>query len=122
MDKWQALNSFFNSFGVMAFEVGTVPDEYKDTYPRITYESRIGSVGETVQIDASIWDLSSSWGNVDRIANAIEQRILSMECPQITGGRYYVYKGTPYAQRMNDPENDNIRRTVLHINFEFLTL
>ena len=120
MDKWQALNSFFNSFGVAAYEVGSVPD--KASFPRITYESRIGSLGDTIQIDASIWDLSNGWAKVDRIANDIERTINGMGCPQIDGGRYRVYKGTPYAQRMSEPDNDNIRRTVLHINFEFLTV
>ena len=119
MDKWQALNSFFNSFGVKAYEASTVPENAE--FPRITYESGIASIDEPVQIDASVWDLSKSWGTVDGIVNNIESVVDSYPCPQIEGGRYRVYKGTPYAQRMSDPNNDDIRRTVLHINFEFLT-
>lgn len=119
MDKWQALYSFFNSFGVQAYEVSTLPENA--TFPRITYSSAIGSIDDVIQIDASVWDLSNSWANVDEIVKAIESKIQNIGCPQIEGGRYRVYKGTPYAQRMTDPENDNIRRTVLHINFEFLT-
>ena len=119
MDKWQALNSFFNSFGCKAYEVGTVPNNA--TFPRITYESRISSIDEPVQIDASVWDLGSSWARNDGIVQAIERFINESGCPVIEGGRYHVYKGTPFAQRMSDPDNDNIRRTVLHINFEFLT-
>lgn len=118
MDKWQALNSFFDSFGVNAYDEN-VPDREK--FPRITYQSSIGSIGNAVQIDASVWDLSTSWETVDNIVNAIDNHIKNMGCPQIDGGRYMVSKGTPFAQRMADPENTEIKRTVLHINFEFLT-
>ena len=117
MDKWQALSDFFNGFAT-AYEVGTVPDNAE--FPYITYESRIGSLGDDIQIDASIWDRNTSWATVDGMADRIEKAINIMGCPRIDGGRYRVYKGTPYAQRMSDP-NDTIRRTVLHINFEFMT-
>lgn len=120
MDKWQALNNFFNSFGVTAYEESTVPDNA--TFPRITYESRTGALDDVIQIDCSVWDLSNSWGTVDRVVNTIESVVNSYACPQIEGGRYRVFKGTPFAQRMKDPENDNIRRTVIHLNFEFMTI
>ena len=119
MDKWQALSDFFNGFGVSAYEVGCVPDTA--VFPRITYESRTASIDEPIQIDASVWDYNeSSFANVDRIVDSIEKAINIMDCPRIDGGRCRVYKGTPFAQRMSD-ENPNIRRTILHINFEFLT-
>lgn len=118
MDKWQALNSFFNSFGVNAYDE-LVPD--REVFPRITYQSSVGALDDVLQIDASVWDKSTSWATVDNIVNAIDDHLKNMGCPEIDGGRYRAYRGTPFAQRMADPENDDIRRTVLHINFEFMT-
>lgn len=118
MDKWQALHRFWNSFNIPAYEVSSVPDDAG--YPRITYSAAIGSIDNDVQIDASVWDKSTSWGTVDGIVNQIESGITAMDCPVIEGGRYRVYKGTPFAQRLGDTDNE-IRRTVLHVNFEFLT-
>jgi hypothetical protein len=122
MDKWQALYSFFSSFDVPAYDKNVPNNENNnEEFPRITYQSIIDSIGNTVQIDASVWDLNTSWTRVDNIVNAIDAHIKNMGCPQIDGGRYMVSKGRPFAQRMDDPENTEIKRTVLHINFEFLT-
>ena len=118
MDKWQALDSFFNGFGVEAYDDNSVPDDI--SYPYITYTSYIDSIGNDVQIDASIWDLNTSWERVDTLVNTIGERLLKMSCPAIDGGRYRAYKGRPFAQRLGDAEKD-IKRTVLHVNFEFMT-
>lgn len=118
MDKWQALNSFFNSFGVPAYDEVT-PDTEK--YPRITYQSVVGALGDEIQVDASVWDKDTSWETVDGIVDSIDRYLQAMGCPQIDGGRYRAYRGKPFAQRASVPESDEIRCTRLHINFEFMT-
>jgi hypothetical protein len=37
------------------------------------------------------------------------------------GGRLYIAKGNPFAQRMADPNDDMIRRMYLNIQAEFLS-
>lgn len=119
MDKWQAIHSFFEYSDIPVYEENSVPSDA--TYPRITYEARTGSIDDVVTISASVWDKNTSWESVDLIVNALENRIDTYGCPIIDGGRYRVYKGSPFAQRMGEPDNDLIRRCMLQINFEFMT-
>lgn len=120
MDKWQAQYDFWSSFGVDAYEEHSVPD--KAPFPRITYEAATGTFEIPVSITASIWTRTTSWVQADTLADAIERYIKSMGCPEINGGRYRVYIGnTKFAQRMDDPEDDQIKRILLNVTFEFMT-
>lgn len=123
MDKWQAQHDFWNSFGVPAYEEHSVPDDKKDKFPRITYESATSVFETIVPITASVWTRSTSWARADEIADAIEQHIKSMGCPEINGGRYRVFIGdTTFAQSMDDPNDDQIKRKLIQVNFEFMTI
>jgi hypothetical protein len=122
MDKWQAQNSFWNSFGIPAWEEHSVPDNQKNVYPRITYEAATATFETLVPITASIWDKSTSWATADTLANTIESYIKSMGCPEVEGGRYRVFIGdTTFAQKMDDPADDQIKRILLNVTFEFMT-
>ena len=122
MDKWQAQHDFWSSFGVPAYEEHSVPDDKKNEFPRITYESATSVFETIVPITASIWTRSTSWARADEITNAIEQHIKSMGCPVINGGRYRVFIGdTTFAQSMDDPNDDQIKRKLIQVNFEFMT-
>lgn len=123
MDKWQAQHNFWSSFGVSAYEEHSVPDDKKKTdFPRITYEAATSTFENLVSITASIWTRTTSWTQADTLADQIEQYIKAMGCPEIDGGRYRVFIGdTTFAQRMDDPEDDQIKRIVLNVNFEFMT-
>lgn len=123
MDKWQAQHDFWSSFGVDAFEEHSVPDDKKNVYPRITYEAATSTFEDLVAITASIWNRSTSWTKLDEIADQIERYIKSMGCPEINGGRYRVFIGnTTFAQKMNDPEDDQIKRILINVTFEFMTI
>ncbi len=122
MDKWQAQHEFWNSFNVPAYEEHSVPDDQRNTFPRITYESAMSTFEDLVSITASIWTRSTSWEQADTLANTIEAFIKGMGCPEIQGGRYRVFIGnTTFAQKMDDPEDDQIKRIVLNVTFEFMT-
>ena len=121
MDKWQAQHSFWNSFGVTAYEEHSVPDDA--TFPRITYEAATGPFESLIPITASVWTRSTSWKDADTLAEAIEYYIKHMGCPEIKHGRYRVYIGdTTFAQKMDDPEDDQIKRIILNVTFEFMTV
>lgn len=123
MDKWQAQHDFWSSFGVPAYEEHSVPDSERNTFPRITYESATGPFESLVSITASIWTRSTSWTTADVLANQIEQYIKHMGCPEIEGGRYRVYIGdTTFAQKLDDPDDDQIKRILLNVTFEFMSI
>lgn len=122
MDKWQAQTSFWESFNVPAYEEHSVPDTEKDKFPRITYEAATGVFESLIPITASIWDRSTSWATVDSISNSIESYVKNMGCPEIDNGRYRVYIDTSnFARKMDDPEDDQIKRIVINVTFEFMT-
>lgn len=120
MDKWQAQHEFWSSFGVPAYEEHSVPDGAP--FPRITYESATSVFESLVSITASIWVRSTSWKDADALADAIEEHIKRMGCPEINKGRYRVYIGdTTFAQKMDDPNDDQIKRIIINVTFEFMT-
>ncbi len=122
MDKWQAQHDFWSSFKVSAYEEHSVPDDKRNEYPRITYEAATSVFESLVSITASIWTRSTSWKTADELANTIERYIKTMGCPEIDGGRYRVYIGdTTFAQKMDDPNDDQIKRIILNVTFEFMT-
>jgi hypothetical protein len=122
MDRWEAQYQFWNSFGVTAYEQNSVPDIKYLSYPYITYEAMAGGFDDTLSVTASIWDESTSWQRADELTDTIERAIALMLPVRYDGGMYRVWKGTPFAQNMGDPDNDKIRRKVLNVNFEFMDM
>lgn len=118
MNKEQALHQFFNSFGVPAYDEGTVPDNAPDT--RITYSVAIDNYDAICPLNVSIWDRSESWGKVTELSHSIAQRLNEMGRIRIDDGLVYLTRGTPFAQRMTDSDK-SIRRIVININAQFLT-
>lgn len=121
MDKSQALYAFWASFGLMTYDESTVPDNA--SLPYITYETRIGSFGDTPkQLNASLWYRSSSWAGADAMMQVIYRRIgLGGVVLPCDGGAIWLKRGETFAQRMGDSSDDMIRRYVLQVEIEFLT-
>lgn len=132
MNKQQAYNSFWNSFGVLAFEENSVPTEdvietmikagvAPSRWPMITYQVLIDDIGEPIYPTASIYDKNTSWEKADTLANAISASIQTMGTIKLDSGRMFITKGSPFAQHMGDEADKNIRRIVLNLGIEFLT-
>ena len=118
MDKLQALNQFWNSFGIPAYDQYSVPDDAK--MPYITYETVYDDFDHPVSVTASVWYRDVSWAAVTLKVDEIEERISRGGCTvPYDDGAFWVIKGTPWAQRMDDPADDMIRRIVLNIMIEF---
>lgn len=131
-NKEQALNEFWSSFGVLAFEENTVPDDATieelikaevapSKYPYITYQVITGDLNGPVFPTASIWDRSFSWERADLLANKISKSIQTMNTIKLENGRVFIAKGSPFAQHMSEEGDASIRRVVLNIQAEFLT-
>ena len=121
MDKAQAIHSLWSSFGLPAYDEQTVPQDAK--MPYITYRVASDSIGNVVNLNASIWYRSTSWAEVTAKLREIERAIGAhgYYIKQIDEGYVWFTKGTPFAQRMSDPEDDMIRRIYLNVQAEFLT-
>lgn len=120
MDKYQALNDFWNSFALPAYDDYSVPDDPE--YPFISYSVLTDSLDKPVFLNASLWYRTYSWEGISMKAEEISRRITEMNAIPLDNRQYlYLTKGTPFAQRMNDPSDDAIRRVYLNIEAEFLT-
>lgn len=120
MDKSQAIDAFWNGFGIPAYDENTVPEDA--SFPRITYNVETDSFDNPVGMNASLWYRSTAWKEISQKADEIGESIVKMFPPTILidGGRLYITKGSPFAQRMTDPD-DSIRRIYLSIEAEYLT-
>ena len=121
MDKAQALNQFWNSFGLPAFDEGTVAPTAP--MPRITYNVSTDNIDNVVNLSASLWYRSTSWKDITVKAKEIEKRLAEHggEVIKLDNGYMYIYPGTPFTQRMTDPDS-SIRRIYINVQVEFLTV
>ena len=122
MDKFQALQSFWSSFGIPAYDENTVPSgEDKPVYPYITYDAAVTNFGGHVALSGSIWYYGTSWAQVTTKMTEIQSAIgRGGSFIQIDGGALWIKQGSPFAQRVSDP-NDMVRRILINIEAEFLT-
>lgn len=121
MNKETALHSFWNSFGVPAYDETTVPDKKDRTYPYITYNMATDSLGNVVSLHASLWFQSNSWVGITNLKDAIAERITgeNFATVKFDDGYIYIVGGTPFAQRVDD-EDDTIKRIYINAQAEFL--
>lgn len=120
MNKEQAIQSFWESFGLPAYDEQTVPSDV--TLPYITYSVATASLNEVVAMTASIWYKSTSWKNItdkkDEIARAIGH---GGKVVKLDSGYMWINRNAPFAQRVSDETDDTIRRYYLQLLVEFLT-
>lgn len=132
MNKQQAYNSFWNGFGVLAFEENSVPTDdiieemiksgiATSKYPYITYQVLIDDIGNSVFPTASIYDRSTSWERADLLSNMISAYIENMNTIRLDNGRMFITKGRPFAQHQLEDADNNIRRIILNLGIEFFT-
>lgn len=127
MNKMQALDAFWSSFGWDALEENVFYDKrsrgVEIDFPLITYSVSLDNIGNPVDMNASLWDRHSSWKTVFEKSEEIAEAITKMYPPAIKldKGRLYIYKGRPFGQMMGDPDDEYIRRLYLNITAEYLT-
>lgn len=123
MDKQQALYSFWNGFGLQAYEQNNVPDDA--LMPYITYsESITDIIGREVSLTASLWYFSPNHSRAEIIGktNAIAEAIgLGGKTISFDDGMMWVKKGVPFAQPMDEPSDARVKRMVLNLSAEFIS-
>lgn len=122
MDKSQAIHTFWSQFGLPAYDENTVPDEAE--MPYITYDVGVGSLGDFINLNGSLWYRSTSWREISQKADEIEKTvknngyyILDIE----NRGHLFITAGFPFYQRMSEPADDMVRRIYFNLNAEFLS-
>lgn len=119
MDKAQAYNAFWNSFDMPAYDNASVPDGAQ--FPRISYEFATDNLEHTLLLSADLWYRESSWKNATQKVESIGRYIDNMSPIKCDNGYIYITRGNPFAQRMEDPDDNKIRRYYINVNVSFLT-
>lgn len=121
MDKAQAIQNFWSSFGLTAYDENTVPDDAQ--MPYITYNVPIGSLGDMVVLNARLWYHSTSWREITRKADDIARYIgeNGHAVLPVDNGYLWLVQGSPFSQRMADDTDAMIRSIYLNVTGEFLT-
>ena len=123
MDKSQAVFNFWNTFDLPVYDEQTVPTgSEKLPMPYLTYSTVLDSEGNVVQLNASLWYQSTSWAAISKKAEEISKRITAGGTViKIDGGYVWLCRGTPFAQRMADTSDPDIRRIYINVQAEYLT-
>jgi len=119
MDKLQALHAFWSSFNLKAYDETSVPDDA--VLPYITYEVSSDDFGNKISLSASLWYRSSSWSDITKKEQEISAYITrGGRLVPYDDGAMWISKGTPWAQRLGEDSDDQIRRIILNVEIEFL--
>ena len=121
LNKFTAQKVYWSSFGFPAYQELTVPEDKRDQYPYITYQTASGSLGGVVNVSASIYYKGTSWAkameDVLEMERTIDRQIF------IDGGIMKVRKPVSnFAQPMNEAGDKNVRRILLTVEIEFLSM
>lgn len=123
MNRSQAYNEFWNSFGWVAYDEYTIPDEKDLPKQYIVYNFASDSLDADIALHVTLWERdTSSWKQVALKADEISEAIYRMEKPiEIDTGYMWIKKGNPFAARVDDDTDDNVKGYYLNITVEFLT-
>lgn len=117
MTAEQAIHAFWSSFGLVAYDENSVPDEA--TLPYITYSLSYDSFDNEVMMNASIWYRSLSWQSVTNKYHEISDYIGDGGVQLKTdNGSVWMKRGSPFANRLGD-DDKNIKRALINISAEF---
>lgn len=116
--KAEAIHTFWNGFGLLAYEENTVPEDAE--LPYITYQLVTDSFENEVPISGSLWYRSESWAEINAKTNEIAEELYNGVLIECDTGIIWLKRGVPFAQNMSDTD-DTIRRKYLNLIAEYLT-
>lgn len=125
MTKESALYNFWNDFGIPAYEENAVfVLEKAPEFPYITYEVQTDSFdGGTLSLSASLWYRSTSWTDINAKKRKISERLgrngVIISCDN---GGIWITRGSPFAQNMGDDTDDMIKRVLINVSAQFITV
>lgn len=118
MDAEQAIQAFWSSFGLSAYDENSVPDGA--SLPYITYSLSYDSFDNNVTMAASIWYRSSSWATPTYKAQEVVETIKAGGVILKTDrGGIWIKPGNPIYQRINN-DDTSIKRIYINITAEYI--
>ncbi len=124
MDKVQAFNTFWASFGLPAYDENTVPDgEHAPKFPYLTYSVSVSEFDSQVPINVSLWYRSNTWKDAENKMRELEKAISARGGARVsfTNGVIWFTRGSPFYQHMNDDSDELIKRIYVNVTAEFFT-
>lgn len=121
MTKAAAMQAFWESFGLPAYEENSVPRDA--AFPRITYQFISDSFGHPVFFSASLWYRGTSNVAINAKAEEISSSIGRGGVRKLCdGGMIWIQKGNPFAQfAAGDPDDKTIKRKLLNLTAVYIT-
>ena len=119
MDKAQAIHEFWSGFGLTAYDENSVPDDA--VMPYVTYSVVTDSLEYVALLTGSLWYRTTSWEEISQKADEISASLKDGKIIKLDVGYVYLFRGTPFAQRMGDESDDMIKRIYFNVNAEYLT-
>lgn len=118
MDRAQAIHSFWNSFGLKAYDENTVPDNAK--LPYITYEVAVSSFddGDTPLAEDEYVDYGEQkiYKYIDNVLTPIDPPVALPALPTINGTTVYDTDLSPKPEKM---EAEADARWLPHVPKEY---
>lgn len=124
MTKAAAYQNFWAQFSVPAYEENSVPSgDVAAGFPRLTYEFGDDAFSDYgVSLTVSLWYRDSSWVSANakaaEISTAIGRGGVQFPCD---GGNCWITRGSPWAMRMGDENDDMIKRIVFNVTARWNT-
>ena len=123
MDNYQALQSFWDSFGLDAYDEQSVfTEKQMPSFPHITYESASGGYMNSTVLFANIWDKSDAWAFIKQKAETIRKAI-GYGGKRIATDSGYLWIKLPENSEFSQPLDsgeDTVKRMRLSIEVDFL--
>ena len=121
----QAIHNFWSSFGLIAYDENSVPDNA--TLPDITYSVNIGDITSgPVTTQASLGYRSMSWKEITEKSEEIRKHLgIGGVMIEHDDGAIWIKRGNTFAQRSaagsSESEQDSsTRRVVLTVDIDFI--
>lgn len=119
MNAVQTLHEFWSSFGWVAYDENSVPDDAE--FPRITYDVVTDDFDSKASMGANLYVRSTSWSALEEKLQEINQVIgKGGKVINYDGGALWITKGTPFSRRY--AESDSVKQIILNIQVEFISL
>lgn len=121
MTKGAALHEFFSRFGIAAYPSSSVDEDA--AMPYLTYDPVFNSWGNgQVSISVSLWYRTEGEAVVNAKAQEISDIIGGGKYLVCDGGAILITRGSPWCQSLVYESDTKIKRRVINVTAEYLTL
>lgn len=119
MNNYEALQKFFEGFGIPAYVSSSTPEQAK--YPYLTYSPVVGDFTDgEVSMEVDLWYYTTSEAapnnKAREIYNAIGMGGVMLKHDE---GAIWVKRGNPWCQSVPDT-NEMIKRRYINIDLEYI--